>query len=395
MCLNSAIENLLMSLRLKLRINSINFSNLQRNISFTRQYSIIDMHMHDKHTHKLGRSINPCDILKFTDNCIQSGEDTFVVKKVLPSSLDCIFLNPKTNAPYLDEIVGNQKLIDTFKGTKAQSCYLVCQPKTGNVKNIVKLLKANPKSVIGLKFHPDCHQIDASSSMLDSYLQLAKKEKLPCLFHCGIEWENGQLVENARRYSSPEKIYEAAKKIPDTPVIIAHYGGGGSRVHEKAKQVIFESFNKKDANLYVDISWVDVDNPSKPSIIELIKGLKQHKNGDMTHRILFGSDAPVGEFATGKDSLSGKQFYDKTIVDVKTAIKNNFGDEADDIIDKIFYKNADELFFQKNWAKDSQNVINKVSKNNKLIALAIATAAIVGVVAFAFYKKLYKNKPNG
>ena len=59
---------------------------------------------------------------------------------------------------------------------------------------------------------------------------------------------------------------------------------------------------------------------------------------------------------------------------IKTMIKKEFQSESDDIIEKIFHKNAEELFF-------SPKSITNPPKNNKLAALIAAGAlAITGAV---------------
>jgi predicted TIM-barrel fold metal-dependent hydrolase len=220
----------------------------------------------------------------------------------------------------------------------------VCQPKTGSIDKIKQLFEENPDKFIGLKFHPDGHELIASDVKYEPYLKFAQKEKLPCLFHCGIGWDGDRLVEESRRYSSPEAIYQAAKKIPDTPVILAHLGAGGPVVHKKAISVLLESLKNNDAKLYADISWVDCDTKEKPTIVGSIKDLKERHALD---RLLFGTDAPIGEFETLKE-YGGPVFYSNLVAEIKNAIKNdrNLSSDANDIIDKLFYRNAEALFLK-------------------------------------------------
>ena len=92
---------------------------------------------------------------------------------------------------------------------------------------------------------------------------------------------------------------------------------------------------------------------------------------------------------------------------IKTAIRNDseLSKDTDNIIDMIFYKNADELFFKKGWAQElTDNCINSTAKNieksgisKKGIVVFAGAAAILGTAAFLISKhkknKAYINPP--
>ena len=339
-----------------MRISGINNIN-----KTTFQGKIIDAHMHIGDWQCDHHSSESLD--SFIKTPLSNGD---TIEKVIVSNLNAMNRNGM-----LDEISGNIEMLNAAKNNPKIAPLAVCQPKTGSVENIKALFDNKSYKFYGLKFHPDEHEIIASDKLFDPYLKFAEKKQLPCLFHCGIQWNGDKLVDESLRYSSPEAIYTAAKKISTTPVILAHLGAGGEKVHPQAIKVLLESIDKKDANLYTDISWVDVDNPNKPTIIELIKKLKDKNALD---KILFGSDAPIAEFAKGKNGLTGVEFYNQTVVDIKSAINENFGSESEDIIDKIFYKNADDLFFKKTWCN---NITSQTEKNKKF---KIAAAACTGII---------------
>lgn len=342
---------------------------------------IIDAHAHVGTWQ--GKFYNAESIDSFVKNPLANGDE---IEKILVSNLSCIDSHDMKS-----EIEGNLEMLDIAKKNSKIAPLAVCQPKTGNVSNIQKLIRENPNMFIGLKFHPDCHEIMASDELLNPYLSFAQKEKLPCVFHCGIPSENGDLISYDKRYSSPQNVYSAAKKIPDTPVIMAHMGAGDVKVQYMARDILLESIEKGDANLYADISWVDVNNPEKTTIIGVIQKLKNHPKGDMTSRLLFGSDVPIGEFDTGKDGLSGKQFYEKVVIDVKNAIKKNFKEDADDLIDKIFYKNAKQLFGINNSFKDesiiTESIPNSNLKTKKVLIVTLGLAVLASAYAIFSNKK--------
>ncbi len=343
---------------------------------------IIDAHAHVGNWRGASYTNNELDT--FTKAPLTNGD---TIEKIIVSNLSCI-----EPANMKDEIAGNKELLDMSRNSSKIAPLAVCQPKTGAVSNIERLFSENPNMFVGLKFHPDEHQIMASDNRLIPYLEFAKKHNLPCLFHCGVNWEDGKLVDVSRQFSSPERIYLIAKRVPDVPIIMAHLGAGGGKVHSRAISVLMDSLLKSDAKLYADISWVDIDNPQKPTIVNLIKKLRSCTKGDFIERLLFGSDAPIGEFATGKDGLSGKEFYEKTITDIKTAIKKNFGDDADEIIDRIFYQNANNLFFSEKTNNDLSTVNSSIKKSKYGKYVVGLTTVVVGLLSFIFAKEHRERK---
>ncbi len=338
---------------------------------------IIDAHMHVGSWR--GSNFAQESIDTFVKNPLSTGD---TIEKVIVSNLSCIEPNNMQ-----DELVGNKTLLSLVEKQPKIVPLAVCQPKSGSVENIERLFRENPNTFAGLKFHPDEHQIMSTDAKLVPYLEFAQKNNLPCLFHCGVNWENGKLVDETRQFSSPEQVYQAAKKIPKTPVIMAHLGAGGEKVHSRAIDVLISSLENNDAKLYADISWVDIDNQEKPTIINLIKKLRAIQSGDKLDRLLFGSDAPIGEFATSKDGLSGKEYYEKVVVDIKTAIKKNFEGDADEIIDRIFYRNAQELFFKENIKETTNAMTENVKKSRYGKYVVAATIALVGTLSYLFAKK--------
>lgn len=347
-----------------MRVNTINLTNFKG--------KIIDVHAHTGNWYGVEHTKESLDT--FIKNPLSNGDS---VEKIIISNADC--LTCKKN-----ELNGNLDILNISSKSPKILPLAVCQPKTGNVKNIKNLFEQYPNQFVGLKFHPDEHQIMASDKAFIPYLEFARDKNLPCLFHCGISWENGELVAENFRYSSPKEIYTAAQRIPNTPVIMAHLGAGGEIVHEQAIDVLIDSIEASKAKLYADISWVDIDNPEKPTILNVIEKLRNTSKGDMTERLLFGSDAPIAEFTNGKNGLSGIELYEKTITDTKRAIKNKFGKDADNIINKIFYKNAEKLFLI---TEKTDKIINKNKKSKKIAIFAgITTFIAAGIYLIATRK---------
>ena len=183
------------------------------------------------------------------------------------------------------------------------------------------MLKDYPQFV-GLKFHPEFTKLVATSEKYDKYLEVARQFKKPCLYHSG---------HIKSRFSSPALIYEKAKQFPDVPIILGHLSTGPKSSHEEAIKIVIESIEKDTATLYVDVSWVGVED-----VIMLIEALKNTSKGDYTHRIMWASDAPVG------DHNIKKELYDANLEAFKARILEHFNDEK--LLNDLLFSNAQKLF---------------------------------------------------
>ena len=307
------------------------------------------------------------DIDVFIKNTLDNGD---TVEKILVSNLDCMAKNEKGDF-LLDELNGNKNLLNLVNKNEKLAAMATCQPGYGNVNNIKKLIEENPKKFIGLKFHPEQLNLAANNKAYEPYMEFAAKEKLPCLFHSG-----------SSNVSNPDHIYELAKKYPDVKVIMAHWGAEQGGNYDKVTEIIIESVKTKNSQIYADISWVDCNDSTKPTLKKIIKHLKKENALD---RILFGSDAPLGRFGgNGENGVSPQKAYSNLIDDIKNMIKREFPDnESEEIIDKIFYKNSKNLFFEKEIPPET------VVKNNKHLKVLIGS--IIAAVGSYCLVRSYKN----
>ena len=355
---------------------------LRTNIAFNG--SIIDTHMHIGHWSKNGNSNNT---LNFDSNTI----DEFVknplnvqvsgavqqdeVEKVIISNLDGLVVNGQ------DETTANKALLEMCNSNPKYHALAACAPSVteGNSVYINNLIQENPDKFIGLKFHPRHFNAQADSDIYRPYMFLAERYNLPCMFHSDLQFApDGKPVD---KISSPEAIHNIARLHPDVPVIMAHMGAGDAKSHQNAIEELLKSIDNKDSKLYVDISWVDwgkdgLSSNQKPSIVKLIKELQKRNALD---GILFGTDAPLGCFGeTPAGGLSPRQAYEKTVGDLKTVIKENFKEQSDDLINKIFYQNAENLFFKKDWTTPVEPKIPKTPLI-KIIGMVAAVLALIGL----------------
>ena len=343
------------------------------------------------------KDYSPIDTLEIANKHLTNPNDK--IEKMFVSNLDCMVRNhpdmtkssiTSNGTPFLsDEIKGNLDLYNKYKSNPNYVLYATCQPSFGNPQNIEKVLKIAPDKFKGLKFHPKQLNLKADAPSYDGYLELARKYKLPCLFHSQVNLDYAEGIEKVVQdfskfdKSDPEFIYNLAKRHPTVPIIMAHTGAGGKLAHQKAIDILLKSIDNKDAKLYCDISWVDFENdlPVKTptTIINLIKKLKDKNALD---RVLFGTDAPLGCYG-GNSKISPEDAYKITIENLKSSIRENFGSESDSIINKIFYENAHKLFFE------NSESIRKFSKCNKAIAIILSGIITLGAVfsANSFIKK--------
>lgn len=261
-----------------------------------------------------------------------------------------------------------------------------------NAKNINNLMRKSEIKFVGLRFDPEVLSKKADGNAYGPYFRLARRYKLPVIFHSELNPDKINANRIHEHHSNPMFIYQAAKEYPDLPVVIGHMAAGNEQAHVHAMDVLLQSIDKKDARLYVDISWVDwanngISSSNKPTLVKLIKELQKRNALD---RILFGTDAPLGCFGESPaGGLSPKQAYEKVVGDIKTAIKQNFGKDADEIIDKIFFKNADDLFFKKSWTIIPRPDELKHMSVAKVSAICVGVLGGMGLLS-SFYDKYMK-----
>lgn len=358
-----------------MKIKSLNV-HLNANTNLTAfKGRIIDSHAHVGKWGNADYSNSDLDI--FIKSKLGNGD---TIEKMIVSNLSCI--EPDG---ILDELEGNRQMLEIASKNSKIAPLAVCQPNLtgGDASKIEKLLKENPNKFAGLKFHPKRMELAADNKAYEGYMALAQKYKLPCLFHSDMtfdrDWGNGNISRRCE-YSRPEQIYTLAKKYKDVPVILGHMGGNDGNNTKAAVDLMVESIENNTAKLYADISWVNADTTEKPDLIEAIKRLKNTKKGDKTDRILFGTDAPIGRFGKhGENGLKPIESYQKVVTDVKNAIRKEFKEEADGLIEKIFYKNADDLFFAKKEVKTAYS-------KTKIASFCLAILAIGGAITAYFIK---------
>lgn len=295
---------------------------------------------------------------------------------IIISDADC--LNILEGRPSADEFNGNKRLLEKFNIIKPEKPILnynpspidkivrplaVCETGYGNASEIEKLMGLYHDKFYGLKFHPEIFRMSVTDNY-DTYLpymKIAQKYNKPSLFHS----DNKNSV-----FSSPSRMYEFAKRLKtdgiNTPVIMGHMGMGSKADNHAGLQVLIEAAKNRDANLYTDTAWVDED-----VLIEGLRRLKKETK-DGINRIVFGTDAPLG-----KQGENARSSYIGRIQRIQAKIRadRELSPFADEIIEKLFSKNAAKLF-------NIKHITARAAKSkNKLISAAAAISAAAGGAA--------------
>ncbi len=225
----------------------------------------------------------------------------------------------------------NLKMLEVAKKYPKLKPLYVCQPNITEDVTVAKALLEKHPEFIGLKIHPECMKLPADSEKYDKYLELAKVFKKPCLYHSG---------HIKSRFSSPKLIYKKAQEFPDVPIILGHLSTGPKQSHIEAIEILLDSIENETATLYVDTSWIDFAyenlNETYEDTLMLIEALKNTKKGDYTHRILWASDCPVGEFNHTKIS------YSKNLDVFKHRVLEKFNDKQ--LLEKVLSNNVKKLY---------------------------------------------------
>ena len=273
---------------------------------------IIDSHTHYGTNSQWG-NFSP----EFTMNIIGDSIDYAICSNL--EGIDSLYLK--------SELDCNLDIIRVSKKYKKILPLAVCQVDKSLDIHVMKHLLTEYPQFIGLKFHPECEKLSANSAKYDKYLELARNFKKPCLFHSGH-------IKSA--YSSPALIYEKAKQFPDVPIILGHLSTGPKESHEAAIDIMIDSIETESATLYCDTSWIDFGTGNLEDVFLLIERLQNTSKGDYTNRILWASDAPVGEFN------QSNELYRKNLDNFKVKISSHFND--DELLKKLLYFNVRDLY---------------------------------------------------
>lgn len=171
-----------------------------------------------------------------------------------------------------------------------------------------ELIKNNLDIIKAVKIHPFHSKTSPTDPKCLPYLELANRYGLPVVSHTGTS-----------EYDTPQKLYEAALMFPNIDFVMVHMGLGSDN------SLALNLLGKAD-NLYGDTTWVPTS-----TTIEAIKRYGSHK-------IVFGSDAPIDGLDTYHDNGKGERslYQDYFHVLPKEISENEYKD--------LMYRNAMKIF---------------------------------------------------
>lgn len=173
---------------------------------------------------------------------------------------------------------------------------------------LYSLIKENRKYIKAIKLHPYHSTVPFDSKKTEQFIELAEYFSLPVITHTGNSDADSCI-----------RVYNMAKKYPNTNFIMAHMGLGTDNI--EAVELV-----SKLPNLYGDTTWVPVK-----STLKLIE-----KAG--ISKVVFGSDNPIDGKDTYFDNGKGnRSLYQEYFNEFKEMIsKKDY--------DCIMFENAKRLF---------------------------------------------------
>ncbi len=242
------------------------------------------------------------------DNLLQNIQN-YGIRLALISNIDAAQLSGIT--PNKTESEANEETAIAVRGNAERLRGLVwVRPNDGSPlvveRFLIQTLPDRGPVFVGMKFHPEMNHFKADDASVDAYLELCRKYEIPAIFHCGKSPSN----------SSPELIYNVAKRHPKVPIILYHMGAFGP--HESAIQTVRQALQNRDANLYLETSQVDHN-----AVLNAIRMLG-------SDRVLFGTDA----------CYYGKNHY-QSYVKLISVLRNNLQKED---LENVLSGNARNLF---------------------------------------------------
>ncbi len=182
------------------------------------------------------------------------------------------------------------------------------KPMEEITKELKDLIDKNIDIIRGIKFHPFHSGVAFTDESCEKYVRLAAEFGLPVISHTGTEFDD-----------NPKRLFEMAKKYPDTNFVMVHLGLGSDN-----KEAI--ELCREQKNLYGDTTWVSVK-----SALEFINLV-----GD--ERLMFGSDSPIDGKDTYAFNFKGERsLYQEYFNEFREIV-------SEETYNNIMYRNAQKLF---------------------------------------------------
>jgi predicted TIM-barrel fold metal-dependent hydrolase len=180
-------------------------------------------------------------------------------------------------------VVSNEYVAETIKGHDHLIGFASVNPNRPNAPQILANAVEN-LGLRGLKLGPTYQHFHAHDKAALDLLEVANHYRLPVLWHQGTTFTSSAIAE----YSRPLDLDLVARRFPDLPMWIAHFG------HPWMEEAI--SVIRRHEHMYIDISAMD----TRPW--QLAQALACAYEYRVLDRILFGTDFP---FSTVERTIDG------------------------------------------------------------------------------------------
>ena len=210
-------------------------------------------------------------------------------------------------------------------------------PDTPNIKDVLR--EACDLGLKGIKLHPDYYGVMFNDIRMKRIMDVASELGLFVLTHAGMDIGLYPPI-----CCTIDSIIEVLQDVKPETLILAHMGGcmNWEEVTERLAPVVRE-YNSSDKlrgeegkGLYLDtafsigeIEWLDA---------EIFKDYHQMSDEMFAHMIeVFGEDRIL--FATDSPWAEQKDYVER----VGSIVRGSFGDNAEDMLEKIYHKNAEKV----------------------------------------------------
>lgn len=219
-------------------------------------------------------------------------------------------------------IAPNSRIVELCKRSKGKLYpVLTTEPTRAAVSDVLKIAKEHGGYVKGFKIRLGYVEVYADDPVFAPLYDYAESKNLPVLFHTGdTAFSDGSLV-----HSHPLTLDRLANKRQNLKIVICHFGNPWMT---DVGELIY-----KHANVHADISGLVAGTDGKyskqyiESLAAKISDAIYFAGG--TGKVIFGTDYPVEPYSAGLDLVDHLKI------------------EKDDV-ERILYKNAQELFFSGN-----------------------------------------------
>ena len=183
---------------------------------------------------------------------------------------------------------------------------LIClgsvHPASDNIEN--ELIRLKNAGIPGIKLHPDYMETTIDSPDFDPIFEKCTELGLFIIIHAGFD-----VCSSKKVHASPDMILRRLEKSPHIRLVCAHFGAN----------MMWDETEEKlcGKNLWIDTSMGVLEGLSKVQAKRIIE-----KHG--SERVLFGTDFPWCDPKTNIDYIKSLGL-------------------SDDALEKIFFKNAEEL----------------------------------------------------